>query len=153
MSHPAAPPDRIPSIVPRLNPLVVRALRLGVPMGPNRLLTVRGRRTGEPRTVAVAVLEADGRRFVFSPFGEVAWVHNLRASGRAELRRGRRRETLDAIELAPDAAAPILEAGLGRFIGVPLIGPLVAGWYGITRSSTAADYLEAAGRHPAFELR
>ena len=142
----------IPSIVHRLQPLVNAALRIGIPMGPNVLMTIRGRKSGLPRTVAVAILRADGRDVVFSPFGEVAWVHNLRASGIAEIRRGRGRREVTAVELAPDEAARYLEIGLGEFMGAPVIGPMVAGWYGITRASTSDDYAAAARRHPAFAL-
>ena len=151
--HTATPvTSTIPSIVHRLQPLVNAALRAGIPMGPNVLMTIRGRKSGLPRTVAVAVLRSDGRDVVFSPFGEVAWVHNLRAAGEAEIRRGRRRRVVTALELAPDEAARHLEAGLGEFMGAPVIGPMVAGWYGITRSSTSDDYAAAARRHPAFAL-
>lgn len=38
-------------------------------------------------------------------------------------------------------------------IGAPLFGSMLAGWYGVDRDSTAADYLAAARHHPAFELR
>jgi deazaflavin-dependent oxidoreductase (nitroreductase family) len=142
----------IPAIVPRVNALVAWALRAGIPMGPNVLMTVRGRRSGVPRTVPVAVLEVEGRRFVFSPFGEVAWVHNLRAAGEAELRHGRRRETVAAEELSPETAAPFLEAGMRDVMRVPRIGTMIAAWYGLGRESTSADALEAARRHPGFEL-
>ncbi len=65
-------------------------LRRGMPMGPNAMLTVRGRKTGEPRTAAVAVLEVDGRRWILGAYGEVNWVRNLRAAGRGQ--RGRRHD-------------------------------------------------------------
>ena len=142
----------IPSIVHRLQPLVLAALRVGVPMGPNVLMTVTGRKSGLPRTVPVALLRADGRDVVFSPFGEVAWVHNLRAARRAEIRRGRRRRQVTAVPLSHEEAARYLEIGLGEFMGAPVIGPMVAGWYGITRASTSEDYAAAARRHPAFAL-
>ena len=87
---PAPGTSRVPSIVPILNPLIRRLLGAGLPFGPNVLLTVRGRRSGEPRTFPVAILELDGRRYVQSPFGEVNWVRNLRAAGEAVVTRGRR---------------------------------------------------------------
>ena len=145
--------NTIPSIVHRLQPLVNAALRIGIPMGPNVLMTIRGRKSGLPRTVAVAILRADGRDVVFSPFGEVAWVHNLRAAGTAEIRHGRRRRTVVAREVPPAEAAPHLEAGLRSILRVPGLGSTIAGWYGITKASTAEDYLAAAHRHPGFELR
>ena len=145
--------EAVPAIVHRLNPLIQRLLRLGIPMGPNVLLTVRGRKSGELRTFPVAILETEGRQFLFSPFGEVSWVHNLRAAGIATIRHGRRRQAVAAVEIAAEMAAPFLEAGLGPFLAAPLFGSMIGGWYGLDRSSSKADYLAAARRHPAFELR
>jgi deazaflavin-dependent oxidoreductase (nitroreductase family) len=151
LSTPAASP--IPSIVHRLDPVVQAALRLGVPMGPNVLLTVRGRKSGIPRTVPVAIARSGDVEYLFSPFGEVAWVHNLRVAGEAQIRHGRRRETVSAREIAPVDAAPHLEAALRSILRVPGLGAMIAGWYGVTKASTPADYRAAADRHPAFELR
>jgi deazaflavin-dependent oxidoreductase (nitroreductase family) len=114
---------------------------------------VRGRRTGQLRTFPVATLHADGRQYLFSPFGDVAWVHNLRADGRAVVGRGRRRTAVEASELSQEDAARKLETALRPVLRVPFMGPMIAGWYGINARSTAADYLEAARRHPGFELR
>ena len=151
LSTPAA--TSIPSIVHRLDPLVQAALRAGVPMGPNVLLTVRGRKSGVPRTVPVAIVREGDAEYLFSPFGEVAWVHNMRAAGTAEIGRGRRRRTVDAREITPAEAAPHLEAALRSILRIPGLGSMIAGWYGITKASTSADYLAAAHRHPGFELR
>ena len=149
----AAAPRRIPSIVNLFNPVVRRLLALGMPMGPNVLMTVRGRKSGQPFSFPVAILEADGRQFLFSPFGEVNWVHNLRASGEATIRRGRTNHRMTAVELTPEVAAPILEAGMEPVLGAPMFGSMIAGWYGLDRNSTTEDYLEAARQHPGFEMR
>jgi deazaflavin-dependent oxidoreductase (nitroreductase family) len=142
----------VPGLVTRLNPLILRLLRLGMPMGPNTLMTVRGRKTGEPRTVPVAILRAEGREFVFAAFGEVPWVHNLRAAGSATIGAGRRGRRVQAVEVDTAIAARVLEVGLRPVLKVPVMGTMIAGWYGIDRHSTADDYREAARRHPAFEL-
>ena len=99
----------IPSIVQRFNPIVRRLLAIGIPMGPNVLITVRGRKSGTPYTFPVATLRVDGREYLFSPFGEVQWVHNLRAAGEATIRRGRHDRRMTAVQISPDVAAPILE--------------------------------------------
>ena len=143
----------IPSMVRRLDPIVQAALRLGVPMGPNVLLTVRGRRTGIPRSVPVAIPgrvapSSCSRRSARSP-GSTTCA----PPASAEIRHGRRRRAVDARELSPEEAAPHLEAGLQGVLRVPGLGPMIAGWYGITAASTPADYLAAASRHPAFALR
>ena len=58
------------SFLTRLMPVIswgiTMLLRIGVRMtifGPMMLLTVRGRKTGKPRTVPVDLHERDGRRF------------------------------------------------------------------------------------------
>ena len=111
---PNPPPRGIPSIVNRLNPLVRRLLALGLPMGPNVLITVRGRKSGRPYTFPVAILERDGREYLFSPFGEVNWVHNLRAAGEATIRRGRRDRRMTAVELSPRSPRRSSRRACGR---------------------------------------
>src|SRR5918994_5076444 len=88
-----------PAFVRASNPLTRRLLRLGMPMGPNVLLTVRGRTTGLPRSTAVAVAELDGRRWIIGAYGNVQWVRNLRAAGAAEIRVHGRTEPVTAREL------------------------------------------------------
>jgi deazaflavin-dependent oxidoreductase (nitroreductase family) len=143
----------VPSIVPFLNPLIRRLLRVGVPMGPNVLLTVRGRTSGEPRTFPVALMETSGRKYVFATFGEVNWVRNLRAAGEAIVRLGKDERPMTAVELTPDEAVPVMQAALGHFLASPMASPLLRQWYDLTTRSTDADYLEEARRHPVFELR
>ena len=143
----------VPSIVPILNPLIRRLLRVGVPMGPNVLLTVRGRTSGVPRTFPVALMETGGRRYVFATFGEVNWVRNLRAAGEAIVKRGRQEQAVEAIELSPEEAVPVMQAALGPFLASPMASPLLRRWYDLTRDSSSAEYLAEARRHAVFELR
>ncbi len=93
-----------PAIVRTWNPLVRRLLRFGVPMGPNVLLTVRGRTSGEPRTAPVAISEIAGHRYVIGAYGQVHWVRNLRAAGEADIEVHGRHEHVRASELDHDAA-------------------------------------------------
>ena len=72
--------------VARLTPLVRLLLRVGVPLGPNALITIRGRKTGLQRTTPLAIVEFDGRRWIWAPWGDVHWVRNLRSAGRATIR-------------------------------------------------------------------
>ena len=72
-------------------------------MGFNGLLTVPGRKTGVPRTTALAIIQDGGRRWVWAPWGEVHWVRNLRAAGPGDDHRARSRGSeVRAVEL--DAA-------------------------------------------------
>ena len=42
-------------------------LAAGVPLGFNGLITIRGRKSGLPRTTPVAIIEVSGRRWVWAP--------------------------------------------------------------------------------------
>src|SRR4051794_41825633 len=68
------------------------------------LLTVRGRRTGLPRTTPVAICTSGDRRGVIAVFGETDWVRNLRVDPHATIAVGRRREEVTAVELTGDDA-------------------------------------------------
>ena len=96
--------SRVPSWVPFFNPIARLLLAAGVPMGPDVLITVRGRKSGLPRTTPVTICENSGRRGLISPFGEVNWVRNLRAAGRATITVGRLKEEMTAVELGPTEA-------------------------------------------------
>ena len=76
-------PIHVPSVVGLFNPIARRVLKLGALLGPNALITVRGRKSGLPRTTPVALVELQGKRWVIGTFGETNWVRNLRASGEA----------------------------------------------------------------------
>src|ERR1051326_940883 len=100
---------------------VLRALtRMGIPLGPFWLLTVRGRKTGKNYTVPVAPLTWEGKRWLVSPYGEVNWVRNARKAGKVTLTHGRRQEQFSIRELAPEESAPVLKAYLTRF---PIVRP------------------------------
>ena len=81
------------------NPIARFLLAAGVPLGPNGLITIRGRKSGVLRTTPVAIIEVSGRRWVWAPWGDVHWVRNLRAAGRATITVRRRSEDVRAIEL------------------------------------------------------
>jgi deazaflavin-dependent oxidoreductase (nitroreductase family) len=93
---PTMPPRWIFSL---MNPVAKFLLAAGIPLGPNGLVTVRGRTSGLPRTTPVGIIEASGRRWIWCPWGEVHWVRNLRAAGRATIRKRGRTVEVTAIEL------------------------------------------------------
>jgi deazaflavin-dependent oxidoreductase (nitroreductase family) len=93
---------RPPRGISVFNAIAKPLLAAGMPMAFNGLLTVPGRKSGVPRTTPLAIIEVDGRRWVWSPWGEVHWVRNLRAAGRATITLRRREEQVRAIELTPE---------------------------------------------------
>jgi deazaflavin-dependent oxidoreductase (nitroreductase family) len=90
---------RVPRHISLFSPLLQALLRAGLPVGPNALITIRGRKSGQPRTAGIAVIEVGGRRWIWAPWGDVNWVRNLRAAGRATLTRRGQEEQVTATEL------------------------------------------------------
>ena len=128
-----------------INALVHVLLRLG--LGPARtyLLTVTGRRSGTPRSTPVTLVEEGGRRWLVSPYGEVAWVRNLRAAGRATLSRGGRTDNIEVREIKPEDAAPVLKMYVTR---VPITRP----YFDVRPESDLAAFRAEAPRHPVFAI-
>jgi deazaflavin-dependent oxidoreductase (nitroreductase family) len=144
---------KVPRIVPILHPLIRRLIGAGLPLGPNVLLTVRGRTSGLPRTFPIAIMESGGRRFVQSPYGEVNWVRNLRADGEAVITRGHHSEEVDAVELTPEEAGPLLRDAVAPLMRNRLTAAFARLFIPIRRGAAPGEYVEHVRRHPMFELR
>ena len=143
---------RIPFFVPLFNPITRRLLRVGIPLGPNALLSVRGRKTGQLRTTPVALVEIHGRRWVIGTFGDVNWVRNLRAAGKGMLTVGRRQEPIAAVELSAEDAAAFFKEVLGPYVRrLPLGGWLLGSV--LRAGDILTDPAGAPSQHPVFELR
>jgi len=139
---------RVPRWVPFLNPIAKLLLAAGVPMGPDVLLTVRGRRSGLPRSTPVAVAEISGKLWLISPFGEVDWARNLRAAGRATITAGRRKTEVTAVELGRIETVNFFRDVLNPFLHAhPFASWLVRNLDGI-----GEDPVEAAEGRAVFEL-
>jgi deazaflavin-dependent oxidoreductase (nitroreductase family) len=141
----------VPWWVPAFNPVARLLLATGLPLGgTDALITVRGRRSGRPRTTPITVCENAGRRGLISPFGEVNWVRNLRAAGRATITVRGRREEVVATELDPVEAALFI-----RDVLAPHARRVRGGeWFVRTVDGIDLDHpAEAARGRPVFELR
>jgi deazaflavin-dependent oxidoreductase (nitroreductase family) len=111
---------RVPWSVSLFSPILKFLLVHRVPLGLNGLITIPGRTTGLPRTTAVAVIPFSGRRWVWAPWGDVHWVRNLRAAGRATINLRGRKEAVRATELDPTARAAYFRDILGPVArGIP----------------------------------
>ncbi len=133
------------------NILTLTLLRAGVKLVglgnyPMYLLTVRGRKSGQPRTVPIVLLERNGKRYLASPYGIVDWVRNLRAAREAILTRGRRSETVTARELPKGEAALVLREEIKG-------GNPFARYYQVTADSSLEEFERAALHHPVFVLQ
>jgi deazaflavin-dependent oxidoreductase (nitroreductase family) len=131
-----------------INRVMTALLRLGVP-APQRtsyLMTTHGRTSGLERTTPVNLVDADGARWLVSPYGDVGWVHNLRANGALQLHRGRGQESLVAEEVRPEEAGPILK----RYVRQVRI---TAPFFDARRTDPVESFVAEAGRHPVFRLK
>ena len=140
---------QVPWFVPYFNVIARRLLALGVPMGPDVLLTVRGRKSGLPRTTPVTLCEYGGRRGLISPFGETDWARNLRAAGRATISIGRRKEEVTAVKLDLADAAAFIRDVLAPRARQTWLGE----WFVRAIDKIDIDHpMEAAQGRPVFEL-
>jgi hypothetical protein len=130
------------------NRLMKGLMRAGISMRGSHVLAVRGRTTGEWRTVPVNPLELDGHRYLVAPRGRTEWVRNIRVAGGGELRLGRRVTPFAVAEVA-DADKPAIireyirrwKAEVGMF------------FEGIDETSTDEQLLAVAPGFPVFVLR
>lgn len=130
--------NRLDAILYRL-PLLRRA-HVGV-------LVVRGRSTGRPISVPVAVADHDGELYLVSMLGsDAGWVRNVRAaSGRARLHcHGQERDiVLDGVP--PAMRAPILR----RYVA---IAPGARPHIGLGPDAPLEEFRERAERFPVFRV-
>ena len=120
----------------------------GLPMGPLRLLRTRGRRSGRARTAPIAVLRHGGEEWLVSPFGAVAWVHNVRANGDAVLSNGRRVREVRLVEVTGDGVPGVLRAYRRRFAAVPFVRAA----FEPTGRDPVSAFARVAPRHPVFRI-
>ena len=129
------------------NATVVRPLaRLGLTGPRTHLLTVPGRRTGKLWSTPVSLVMLDGARFAVAPYGDRNWVKNARTAGWVVLQRGRKRERVEAEELGPAEAVPVLREYYRR-------STVTHSFFDVSLDSAYEAWLAEAPRHPVFRLR
>jgi len=128
-----------------LNALMEAALRRGLGPPGIYLLETRGRKTGAVRTTPVSLVQDGSARYLVSPYGTPAWVHNARAAGEVTLRRGRKAETLPVAELGPDESAAVLK----RYATEQRV---TRPWFDAPHDGPVEAFAAEAARHPVFRL-
>jgi len=147
----SAVPD-LPFYIPLFNHAVRAFLRIGVPMGYVGLLTVKGRKTGKTRRNPVGLFQYNRKRYLFSTFGDVNWVRNLRSAREASVKRGFRSRRVVPVELSLSESVEVLKGAIApAFLG--LGGKIFASHFPLKPDAPTSMFVEEAKRHPVFELR
>ncbi|MBB5935392.1 deazaflavin-dependent nitroreductase [Streptomyces zagrosensis] len=122
--------------------------RRGISLMGSAELSVRGRTTGEWRSLPVNPLPLDGGHYLVSARGTTQWVRNMRAAGGGQLRKGRRIQVFRAIEL-PEGTEKnrVIRAYLKRWAFE--VGKF---FNGVTGTSSDAEVTAVAVRHPVFTI-
>jgi hypothetical protein len=131
-----------------LNRGVRRMARLGLAPKGLRQLAVKGRTSGEWKSVPVNLLELDGKRYLVAPRGLTQWVRNIRVAGGGELRLGRAVEPIAVTELDDAAKPTVLREYVRQWKSE------VKEWFeGIDETSSDAELLAIAPGFPVFEVQ
>jgi len=150
VSTPGTPHYREPGWFTKhvFNRAVAGLTRVGISVLGSRVLRVKGRKSGEPRTTPVNLLTLDGTRYLVAPRGETQWVRNLRAAGgQGELLLGSKAESFQATEVGDADKPDILRAYLKRWkaeVGVFFDG--------VSADSPASEVERIAPLHPVFRI-
>jgi deazaflavin-dependent oxidoreductase (nitroreductase family) len=108
------------------------------------VLTTRGRTSGEPREVTVSPIVVDGVEYLVSPYGDSAWVLNVREDPHVSITRGGTTREVEVVEVTgsrPEVVEAYYhrEAFARQFMDVP-------------EEPTVADFAAVADRFPVFEI-
>jgi deazaflavin-dependent oxidoreductase (nitroreductase family) len=150
MSERTAAVAAAPPWVTVFNPVAKVLLAAHVPLGFNGLITIRGRTSGLPRTTPVAIITVDGKRWIWSPWGEVHWVRNLRAARLATITVRGRKEEVRATELDPAERVAFFQDTLG---GIARRIPFGVRFIRVLDGVDLDRPSEAAEGRPVFGLR
>jgi hypothetical protein len=123
--------------------LNIAALRLGLKVGSQHLLSIPGRKSGRLRSTPVSIVTVAGRQFVVAAFAEVDWVKNARAAGEGILARGRSRQRVRTVEIPLEERPAVLVEFLRQVPGG-------VRFFGLT--ADPAVIVTQAERYPVFRL-
>ena len=119
----------------------------GAGIGPKKMvsLTIKGRKSGQSRTVAVNIVEYDGKRYLVAPRGNTEWSRNaIAAGGEAVIKRGKP-EDVCLVEVSVAERVPIIQ----KYVEETAI---VRKEFGVEPDSPIEEYQKIAEKHPTFRI-
>jgi deazaflavin-dependent oxidoreductase (nitroreductase family) len=139
---------RPPRYLKPMNKVMLALQKLGIPTGPAMVLTVPGRKSGQPRNTPMTPFERAGSLYVVAGYPGSDWAANARAAGTGTLSRGRRSRQVRIVELSAQEARPILRVYPDE---VP-VGVTFAKRSGMVRDGTSAEFEALADRIAVFRF-
>lgn len=113
--------------------------------GRTEVLTTTGQMSGKPRQVPVSPIELGGSEYLVAPYGEVAWVRNVRSNPNVTLRHGSRDRRVRLEEITGEEAAETVAAYYAR-------ETFPRPYMDVPENPTMADFAAKAGRFPVFRV-
>jgi deazaflavin-dependent oxidoreductase (nitroreductase family) len=108
------------------------------------LLTTTGRKSGEPRQVPISPITVDGAEYIVAPYGEVAWVHNVRSRPNVSVRKGKESRAAVLVEVTGQAPE-VLKSYWGR-------EGFVHQYMDVPESPTVDDFAASGESFPVFRV-
>lgn len=139
---------RPPRYLKPMNKFMMAVQRLGIPVGPAMVLTVSGRKSGQPRSTPMTPFHFRGGLYVVAGYPGADWAANARAAGVGTLSRGRRSRSVRIVELSASEARPVLRA----FPTEVPVGVAFAKRSGMVRDGSADEFEALAGRLAVFRF-
>ena len=130
-----------------MNKVMMAVMRV-VPIKGPVVLTVPGRKSGEPRSTPITPFEVDGHRYVVGGFPNADWVQNARAAAAGTVTQGRQREQVRLVEVPAEDARPLLRQ-------FPILVPTGVGFMknaGLVSGPNPDEFEALAGRCAVFRF-
>ncbi|MDH5670675.1 MAG: nitroreductase family deazaflavin-dependent oxidoreductase [Myxococcales bacterium] len=138
------PPNKLERV---LNRAFGGLIALGGGFAHNRVLEVRGRRSGKLYRTPVNLLVHEGEHYLVAPRGRTQWVRNVEVTPEISLRRGKRITRYRVEPLPLNERAPILQVYLRAYRAE------VSTYFGLQADADIGEFEAVAARHPVFRLR
>jgi deazaflavin-dependent oxidoreductase (nitroreductase family) len=134
-----------------MNKVFMVMLRLGLPVSGKEgpvVLTVPGRKSGQPRSTPITPMYVGDLRYVVAGFPGADWERNARAADTATLTAGKKSETVRMVELTADEARPLLR----QFPTLVPTGVSFMKRSGLVAKGTPDEFEALAGRCAVFRF-
>ena len=129
-----------------MNAFLGRLASIGLMPKDTVQLQVKGRKSGQTRSVAVTWVEHEGQRYLVAPRGNTEWVRNAKAAGGEAVLKHGKSERVRLEELPVEQRAPIIKSYLKKTARV------TKREFGIEPDAPIEEFQRVASDHPVFRV-